>query len=100
MTLVRLTPQAKSDLDGIWTYTAEQWSPDQAEVYMRTLDATFRLLAQHPGMGRSIDDIREGYFKFPAASHILIYRVRKGQVEIVRILHKSSDVETQLREGN
>ena len=51
-------------------------------------------------MGRGIDDIREGYFKFPAASHILIFRVEKGQVEIVRILHKSSDVETQLREKN
>ena len=100
MTPVRLTPQAQSDLDGIWAYTAKQWSLDQAEVYMRTLDATFRLLAQHPGMGRGIDDIREGYFKFPAASHILIFRVEKGQVEIVRILHKSSDVETQLRERN
>ena len=100
MTSVRLTPQARTDLDGIWTYTAKQWSLDQAEAYMRTLNASFRLLARHPGMGRSIDDIREGYFKFPAASHILIFRIRKGRVEIVRILHKSSDVETQLRERN
>lgn len=67
---------------------------------MRTPDATFRLLAQHPGTGRDIGDIREGYFKFPAASHILIFRVKKSQVEIVRILHKSSDVETRLREGS
>jgi toxin ParE1/3/4 len=100
VTPVRLTPQARADLDDIWTYTAERWSLDQAEAYLRTLDATFQLLARHPGMGRGIDDIRQGYFKFPAASHILFFRVEKGQVEIVRILHKSSDVETQLRDRN
>ena len=100
MTSVRLTPQARTDLDDIWTYTAKQWSLDQTEAHMRTLDASFRLLARHPGMGRGMDDIREGYFKFPAASHILIFRIRKERVEIVRIMHKSSDVETELRERN
>jgi toxin ParE1/3/4 len=100
MTSVRLTPQARTDLDDIWAYTAKQWSFDQAEAYMRMLDASFQLLARHPSMGRGIDDIREGYFKFPAASHLLIFRIQKGHVEIVRILHKSSDVETQLQESN
>ena len=69
-----------------------------AKAYLQTLDATFQLLARHPGMGRAIDDIREGYFKFPAASHIVIFRVKEGQVEIVRILRKNSDMERQLRE--
>jgi toxin ParE1/3/4 len=98
MNAVRLTPQARTDLDEIWAYTAEQWGIDQAESYLRTLDASFHLLAEHPGIGRSVDDIRKGYFKFPAASHVLIFRLRDGQVEIVRVLHKSSDVETRVRE--
>jgi toxin ParE1/3/4 len=93
---IRLTPQAKADLDDIWEYTAKRWSSDQAEVYIRALDATFGLLVLNPRLGRSIDDIRKGYFKFPTASYILIYRVNKAQVEIVRILHKSSDVEAKL----
>jgi toxin ParE1/3/4 len=93
MMAVRLAPQAKSDLDEIWAYTAKQWNIDQAETYMRTLDAAFQLLAGHPRLGRSIEDIREGYFKFSVASHLLIFRVQKDQVEIIRILHKSSDVE-------
>jgi toxin ParE1/3/4 len=67
---------------------------------MRALDATFNLLVLNPRLGRNIDDIRKGYFKFPTASHILIYRVNKAQVEIVRILHKSSDVETWLSGEN
>lgn len=63
---------------------------------MRALDATFQLLVLNPRLGRNIDDVRKGYFKFPTASHILIYRVNKAQVEIVRILHKSGDVEARL----
>ena len=98
MNSVRLTPQAKADLDDIWEYTAKQWNVDQAEAYMRALDATFHLLVLNPHLGRNIDAIRKGCFKFPTASHILIYRVNKAQVEIVRILHKSSDVETRLRD--
>ena len=46
-----------------------------------------KLLANQPGLGRDIDDIREGYFKFPAASHIFIYRSQSDAIEIVRILH-------------
>jgi toxin ParE1/3/4 len=99
MIVVRLTPQAKRDLDEIWAYTAERWDVAQAEAYLRTLDASFKLLADHPGIGRKIDDIRKGYFKFPAGSHIVIFRVNKEQVEIVRVLHKSRDVETGVREG-
>jgi toxin ParE1/3/4 len=63
---------------------------------MRALEATFNLLVLNPRLGRNIDDIRKGYFKFPTASHILIYRLNKAQVEIARILHKSSDVEAKL----
>jgi toxin ParE1/3/4 len=96
MNSIRLTPKAKADLDDIWEYTVKQWDVDQAETYMRALDATFNLLALNPRLGRNIDDIRNGYFKFPTASHILIYRLKKAQVEVVRILHKSSDVEMKL----
>ena len=98
MNSVRLTPQAKADLDEIWEYTVKQWNIDQAEAYMRALDATFNLLVLNPRLRRNIDDIRKGYYKFPTASHILIYGVHKAQVEIVRILHKSSDVEVRLHD--
>jgi toxin ParE1/3/4 len=96
MNSVRLTPQAKADLNDIWDYTAKQWNIDQAEAYMRALDATFNLLVLTPRLGRNIDDIRKGYFKFPTASHILIYRLNKAQVEIVRILYNNNDIEAWL----
>ena len=93
MLAIRLSPLARADLDGIWNYTTAHWGESQAQAYLLGLDASMKLLAANPGLGRAIDDIRDGYFKFPAASHILIYRVRPGAIEFIRILHKSSDVE-------
>ena len=96
MRYLRLTPQAHTDLDGIWEYSARQWSVDQAETYLRTLNSTMQLLTEQPELGRKIDDIREGYLKFPVASHLLIYRVKADCIEIMRILYKSNDVERQV----
>lgn len=90
---IRLSPLARADLDGIWTFTMAQWNETQAESYLLGLDASMKLLATNPRLGRAIDDIREGYLKFPSASHILIYRLAPGVIEFIRILHKGSDVE-------
>ena len=96
MKAIKLTPQAQADLDEIWNYTAETWNIDQAETYMLSVDSTMKLLATHPTLGRSLSDIREGYFKFPAGSHLLVFRMTNEAIEFVRILHKSSDVERHL----
>ena len=93
MSQLRLSPKAQTDLAAIWDYTALHWGEEQADAYVLSLGETMKLLANQPGLGRNIDDIREGYFKFPAASHIFIYRTRPNTIEVVRILHKSMDVE-------
>jgi toxin ParE1/3/4 len=90
---IRLSPLAQADLDDIWAYTVAQWDKAQAQAYVMGLDATMKLLAQNPRMGTSLDDIRNGYFKFPAASHLLIYRLRPDAIEFMRILHRRMDVE-------
>ena len=40
-----LTPAAGRDLEEIWTYTARQWSIEQAHRYTNTLTAVFAELA-------------------------------------------------------
>jgi len=96
MSQLRLTPKARADLDAIWDYTVKHWGVEQTEAYLLSLGETMKLLANQPGFGRNIDDIREGCSKFPAASHILIFSSQTDIVEIVRILHKSMDVEKHL----
>jgi toxin ParE1/3/4 len=96
MSALRLSPAARADLDSIWTYTAERWDLDQAEAYTRSLSNAMQLLASSPDLGRKIDDIRAGYLKFPAASHIIFYRKVAGGIEVIRILHRSMDVERHI----
>ena len=90
---LKLTPKARADLDAIWEYTVRQWGVDQAETYLASLGKTMQLLADNPGLGTRIDYVKSGYRKFPAASQMLIYRVISNTIEIVRVLHKSMDVE-------
>lgn len=96
MLKIRLSPLAQADLDGIWEFTVTQWNEAQAESYILGLDASMKLVATNPRLGRAIDDIRPGYLKFPSASHILVYRLAPGAIEFIRILYKSSDVERHL----
>ena len=96
MTLFALTRKAKADLRAIAIYTEGQWGVEQRNLYIKQFDDTFRMLAAAPSIGRRCDDVLPGYRKFPHGSHIVFYKKgRESGIEIVRILHKSMDVETK-----
>ncbi|MER2511221.1 MAG: type II toxin-antitoxin system RelE/ParE family toxin [Nitrosomonas ureae] len=92
-----LTQKAREDLLSIGHYTRKQWGKAQQIRYLTQLDSAFRDLAVNPDIGRTCDDIREGYFKYSVGKHVIFYRHReKGQIEIVRILHGRMDIEQHL----
>jgi toxin ParE1/3/4 len=92
-----LSPRAHADLSGIWDYTAKHWGVDQAERYVRQIVAACADLAGGRKQGRSIDEVRPGYFKCAIGSHVLFYRLKPaGRIEVVRILHGRMDVERHL----
>jgi toxin ParE1/3/4 len=74
MTRYVLSPRARRDIDEIWDYTAKLWGAKQAENYLRQLQAAIKLIAANPALGRSCDNVRRGYRKFPAGSHMLFDR--------------------------
>ncbi len=92
-----LSSKAKSDLIKIAKYTQLTWGVPQRNDYLKILDITFQLLANEPELGLNCDYIREGYSKYPQASHVIYYKEYKNnQIFIVRILHKSMDVNSAL----
>ena len=96
MATFTLTEKAKSDLKDIARFTQKRWGREQRNKYLKDLDACFCRLADNPSLGRECSEVRTGYSKFPTGSHVIYYRsVPKYQVEIVRILHESMDVEIQ-----
>lgn len=92
-----LSAKAKSDLIQIAKYTQVTWGKTQRNDYLKVLDNAFQLLADEPEIGINCDYIREGYSKYPQASHVIYYKQHKvNQILIVRILHKSMDIDRVL----
>jgi len=92
-----LSSKAKADLIKIAKYTQITWGVPQRNDYLKVLDNTFHLLADDPQLGINCDYIREGYSKYPQASHVIYYKEYKhDQILIVRILHKSMDINSVL----
>ena len=93
---IRLTPRAVSDLEDIWLYTFQTWSPNQADVYHRKIIEGLDRILAGTAQSRACDHIRQGYFKSSVGSHLIFYRVADYGFEVVRILHQSMDIERHL----
>jgi toxin ParE1/3/4 len=91
-----LSPKAQDDLRDIWDYTAERWGAEQANEYLRILQRAIEVVADEPRRGRSCDEVRKGYRKYSAGSHMLIYRKIETGIDIVRVLHGRMDFERHL----
>jgi toxin ParE1/3/4 len=92
-----LSPAAQADLGQIWDYTRDRWGVDQAEEYLRELQRAIERAAANPRIGRVCDEIRPGYRKLAAGSHILFYRVSaEGIIDVGRVLHERLDVDRHL----
>jgi toxin ParE1/3/4 len=92
-----LSPAAQVDLEQIWDYTCHRWDVEQADEYLRELQPAIERAAANPRIGRACDEIRPGYRKLAAGSHILYYGVMPdGVIDVVRVLHQRMDVDRHL----
>ena len=85
------SPAAEDDIDSIWTYSAENWGPDQADRYTDEIQDACLTLASGRRQGRDVD-VRPGYLKCLTGSHVIYYRVREDQIVVIRVLHGRQDV--------
>lgn len=93
----RLSAKAKSDLKSIARFTQKNWGREQRNIYLKQMDDVFHALANSPSLGMACDYIKSGYRKFPQGSHVIFYRPGTNtKIEIIRILHQSIDIESNL----
>ncbi len=91
-----LSPRAEADLDEIWDYTVRTWGGKQAEDYIRLLVGAIETVAENPRRGCSCDEVRKGYRKHLAGSHVIFFRKLKSGIDVIRILHGGIDFEQHL----
>jgi toxin ParE1/3/4 len=94
-----LTNKAVEDLSGIWNYTADEWSEEQADKYYFMLLNICQKIANNPDLGKNYDGITTDLFGLKTNRHIIFYRKTKSvPIEITRILHGRMDLKNRLTE--
>ena len=96
MPTYKVSRKARDDLLEIGRFTQKEWGTIQRNRYLKQLDDCFKQISENPELGIAIDFITDGYRKFPQGSHLIFYKLSaENTVEIIRILHKSMDVESK-----
>ena len=97
MPAFRLSAKSLEDLKSIGRFTLKFWGREQRNIYLSKLDESFHILADQPHVGSARDDIRMGYRVYHVGRHLIFYRQKSTDIEIIRILHDRMDVETHLK---
>lgn len=87
---------ARGDLKNIAAYTQKVWGVQQRRTYLKSLDLAFHFLADNSLAGAPCDYVAEGLRKHRFESHTIFYEKTKSSILIVRVLHKSMDIELNL----
>lgn len=87
------SPKAEEDLIDIWLYIAED-QPINADRFLDSLNDSIELLAETPGMGVERPNLYKGIKSYPVGNYILYYRVNASELELVRVLSASRDVDS------
>ncbi len=96
MAVYRLSNKAELDLILIGRYTLKRWGVRQRNFYIKQLDACFSSIAENPLTGTACYFIAAGYRKLPQGRHVIFYKQSEsGIVEIIRVLHRSMDIESK-----
>lgn len=94
----KISQEANQDIEDIWLYTYENWSPEQADRYFNLIIDEIEYLAKYPESGKDCSEIRKGYFRSRIKSHFIFYKInrKKEGIEIIRILHERMDIKSRL----
>ena len=91
MNQYRVSAAARSDLDEIWFYIAQD-HPDAADKFVHALVSRFPKLASMPDLGRERKDLSPQLRGLPFGRYVIFYRPMKNGIEVVRVLHGARDL--------
>lgn len=86
MPRIVLSPLAQADIDEIWDYIARD-NTRNADRFIDRIEQRFGLLATDPRLGVACQDLRPGLRRFGYARYLIYYRLIRGGIEVVRVIH-------------
>lgn len=92
-----ISEEAVEDINSIWTYTAGNWSIEQADRYYDLILNEIEYLSENFEMARDFGSVIKGYRYSAVKSHLVFFRKTKlNEIEVVRVLHERMDIENRL----
>jgi len=98
MAKIQLSRKAIADIDGIWEYTVQTWSDDQAVVYYRQIYNAIQSLDNIPlFLEKKYEIVKPGVLGYRVGHHVIFYkRDKDGTISVDRILHERMDYQRHL----
>lgn len=97
MNAFRISQKAIKDLENIWDYTANKWSPTQANIYHLQIIEQVENLAAGKTYGKPYTKFKIGFMYKKVGSHYVFYQKKENEVlEVVRVLHIKMDIDKRL----
>jgi toxin ParE1/3/4 len=90
---VTWSPEARADLEEIWTYYAQVAGRQTADNIARKIAGACDLISDYPLAGRARDELRPGIRALPVQPHVVFYRLVADVPEIVRVLDGRRDID-------
>ena len=75
----------------IFEYGCDTWGSQQSSDYIDVLNARMPALAKFELPGVSAETLHPGLRRLVSGSHVTWFRVERGTLCVVRVLHTSSD---------
>ena len=91
-----VSDEAQTDLAEIAQYTQEKWGVKQRRKYLRALNSKFQEILESPLLCRERNEFSPPVRFCHNGQHLIIYLIIKRGVLIVRVIHGSADVNSQL----
>lgn len=88
---IRLSRQARADLEDIRRYTIETWGRPQWLAYYRKLVQSFEFIARNPEAGRDRSLFVSGMRSLNCEKHVIFYQrldAANGAPVVLRIVHQ------------
>ncbi len=98
MAQLRFTESAERDLIEIGNFIARD-NPINAARFVERIEEHCQLLAAHPLMGRTREELVPGLRSLPFGRYVIFYRAMDNGAEIVRVLHGARDLRRALQSG-
>lgn len=86
--ILRLTPEAKLDIQDFWRYTAAEWGMEQADAYKDAVVAACFSILEYPQMGQCLEPIHPNVRMVRCRQHFIVYLNDSAGVVFLGFLHE------------